>query len=142
MDQAGAVVLAGFFVVGQVYKITSAGSTSFTSIGAESNSPDVIFRATGAGSGSGAAAIMSTVDASVADIVALASVGGGGLAAYVHNQATPTTVWTINHNLGRYPSVELLSSGMQEIDGEVAHPSVNQTVVTLNPATAGLARLI
>jgi hypothetical protein len=67
---------------------------------------------------------------------------GGGLAAYVHTQSTPATTWTINHNLGRYPSVELFNSGMQEIDAEITHPSVNQTVVTLNPATAGLARLI
>jgi hypothetical protein len=38
--------------------------------------------------------------------------------------------------------VELLDSGSQEIDGDIAHPTTNQTVVTLNPATAGLARLI
>ena len=68
--------------------------------------------------------------------------GGGGAAAYVHTQASPATTWTINHNLGFRPSVELLDSGSQEIDGAIAHPTVNQTVVTLNPATAGLARLI
>ena len=68
--------------------------------------------------------------------------GGGGAAAYVHTQSTPATTWTINHNLGFRPSVELLDSGSQEIDGAIAHPTVNQTVVTLNPATAGLARLI
>ena len=61
--------------------------------------------------------------------------------SYVHTQSTPSTTWTINHNLGFRPTVELLDTGSQEIDGEVAHPSVNQTVVTLNPATAGLARL-
>jgi hypothetical protein len=66
----------------------------------------------------------------------------GGLVAYVYSQPTPETTWTINHNLGRYPSVELFNTGMQEIDAEIAHPSINQTVVTLNPATAGLARLI
>ena len=68
--------------------------------------------------------------------------GGGGIAAYVHTQASPATTWTINHNLGFRPSVELLDTGSQEIDGAIAHPSVNQTVITLNPATAGLARLI
>jgi hypothetical protein len=57
-------------------------------------------------------------------------------------QAAPAATWTINHNLGFRPSVELLDAGSQEIDGEVAHPTVNQTVVTLNPASAGLARLI
>lgn len=62
--------------------------------------------------------------------------------SYLHEQPTPSTTWTINHNLGYRPSVELLDAGSQEIDGEIAHPSVNQTVVTLKPATAGIARLI
>jgi hypothetical protein len=68
--------------------------------------------------------------------------GPSGSTPYVHTQSTPATVWTINHNLGFRPSVELLDSGGQEIDGDISHPTVNQTVVTLNPATAGLARLI
>ena len=68
--------------------------------------------------------------------------GPAGGAAFVYQQVAPATVWTINHNLGYKPSVELLDSGSQEIDGEIAHPSNNQTVVTLNPASAGLARLI
>ena len=68
--------------------------------------------------------------------------GGGGAMAYVYQQSAPATTWTINHNLGYRPSVELLDSGSQEIDGAVSHPTVNQTVVTLSPATAGLARLI
>jgi hypothetical protein len=68
--------------------------------------------------------------------------GGGGTTAYVHTQSTPATAWTINHNLGFRPSVELLDSGSQEIDADVSHPSVNQTVVTLKSAIAGLARLI
>ena len=62
--------------------------------------------------------------------------------AFEYVQAAPATTWTINHNLGFRPSVELLDAGSQEIDGEVAHPTINQTVVTLNPASAGLARLI
>ncbi len=68
--------------------------------------------------------------------------GPAGGAAFVYQQAAPATTWTINHNLGYKPSVELLDSGSQEIDGEIAHPTDNQTVVTLNPASAGLARLI
>ena len=68
--------------------------------------------------------------------------GPAGGAAFVYTQTVPATTWTINHNLGYRPSVELIDSGSQEIDGEVAHPSVNQTVVTLNPASAGAARLI
>ena len=68
--------------------------------------------------------------------------GGGVGTAYVHSQTTPATTWTINHNLGYRPSVELLNAGSQEIDGDVSHPSINQTVVILNPPSAGIARLI
>lgn len=67
--------------------------------------------------------------------------GPAGSSAFVYQQLLPATVWIINHNLGYKPSVELLDSGSQEIDGAVAHPNNNQTVVTLNPASAGIARL-
>lgn len=67
--------------------------------------------------------------------------GPTGSGGYVFTQSSPAATWTINHNLGFKPAVELLDSGSQEIDGEVAHPSINQTVITLNPATAGVARL-
>lgn len=67
--------------------------------------------------------------------------GPPGAGAYVFTQSSPASTWTINHNMGFRPSVELLDSGSQEIDGEVAHPSINQTIITLNPATAGVARL-
>lgn len=62
-------------------------------------------------------------------------------AGYDFTQSTASATWTINHNLGYKPSVKLFDTGSQEIDGDVAHPSINQTVVTLNPASAGFARL-
>lgn len=67
--------------------------------------------------------------------------GPPGAGAYVFTQSAPASVWVINHNFGFRPSVELLDAGSQEIDGDIAHPSVNQTVVTLQPASAGFARL-
>ena len=49
---------AGSFVTGQTYAITSLGTgTDFTAIGASSNTVGVVFKATGAGSGTGAASI-------------------------------------------------------------------------------------
>lgn len=77
------------------------------------------------------------------DLVPLDDIRGPtGAAAYVYTQTTASSSWVINHNLGRHPSVEVFDSLMQEIDAEVTHPSVNQTVVALNPATAGQAHLI
>lgn len=62
-------------------------------------------------------------------------------AGYLHQQTSSSTTWTINHNLGFRPAVELFDSGSQEIEGDVAHPSINQAIITVNPATTGSARL-
>ena len=61
--------------------------------------------------------------------------------AYVHLQTAAATTWTINHNLGYRPSVELLDAGSREIDGDVYHPTVNQSVVVFTIAVSGTARL-
>lgn len=89
----------------------------------------------------GSSATVTNVGTSGAAIFDFSIPKGDPNTGYVFTQSTPATTWTINHNLGFRPSVEILDSGSQEIDGEVSHPTVNQTVVTLNPATAGLARL-
>lgn len=68
--------------------------------------------------------------------------GPAGAPAYVHQQGSASATWTINHNLGYRPSVELLNTGSQEIEGDVVHTSVNQTVVSFSGAVAGQARLI
>ena len=90
----------------------------------------------------GSSTVVTVPQTSTVTAVTVGPQGPSGAAAYEFVQASPATTWTINHNLGYRPSVEILDAGSQEIDGEVAHPSVNQTVVTLNPASAGLARLI
>lgn len=62
-------------------------------------------------------------------------------AGYFHQQISASATWTINHNLGFRPSVEIFDTGSQEIEGDVSHPSVNQAIITLSPAIAGTARL-
>jgi hypothetical protein len=62
-------------------------------------------------------------------------------AGYVFTQSTAASTWTINHNLGHVPSVEVFDSGSQEIEADVTHPSVNQTVILFTVPTAGFARL-
>ena len=48
-------VTAGAFIVGQAYKILTAGTTNYTLIGASASTVGVVFVATGAGSGTGTA---------------------------------------------------------------------------------------
>lgn len=61
--------------------------------------------------------------------------------AYVFTQSVPASTWTINHNLGHVPSVEVFDSGSQEIDAEVTHPTPNQTVILFSIPLSGFARL-
>jgi hypothetical protein len=63
-------------------------------------------------------------------------------AAYVFTQSTTASTWTINHNLGHVPSVEVFDSGSQEIEADVSHPSVNTTIILFTVPTTGFARLI
>ena len=62
-------------------------------------------------------------------------------AGYDFVQSTTSSTWTINHNLGYKPSVDVYDSGSQEIDVTVSHTSVNQTLILLTLPSAGFARL-
>jgi len=70
-------VTAGSFVAGQRYIITSLGSTSWTTIGAASNTLGLIFTATGVGSGTGVASTQATLTTVASTGTFTASAGGG-----------------------------------------------------------------
>lgn len=65
----------------------------------------------------------------------------GAASGYLHTQAVPADTWTINHNLGYRPAVELLTVGGVAFDATVTHPTANQTIVNLLTERAGTARL-
>jgi hypothetical protein len=66
---------------------------------------------------------------------------GDAGAGYDFVQSTAASTWTINHNLGFKPSVDVYNSGSQQIQAEVSHTSINQTVILLTIPSAGFARL-
>jgi hypothetical protein len=76
----------------------------------------------------------------VYELVALDG-SSNAVSTYVHNQPTASTNWTISHNLGFKPSVELLNTGSQEIEGDVVHQSTNVCQVYFSTPIAGFARL-
>jgi hypothetical protein len=61
---------------------------------------------------------------------------------YTHTQSSPSATWTINHNLGIKPSVEVFSVGGLEVDASVLHVSNNQVAVSFATPFAGYARLV
>ena len=66
----------------------------------------------------------------------------GQVADYVFTQASPSALWTINHNLGRKPLVSLLTVGGVLMQGDVLHVSDNQVQASFATIVAGTARLL
>lgn len=59
---------------------------------------------------------------------------------YTHTQDPAAATWSVAHNLGFKPSVELMDVGGNEYDAQVVHTSVNHFFVYHDQPTAGTAR--
>jgi len=70
-------------------------------------------------------------------------VGGGNenTRRHVHTQASPSSVWTINHTLGGKPSVMVVDSADTVVIGEVSYVSNTQITVTFSAPFSGFAYL-
>lgn len=60
---------------------------------------------------------------------------------YTHTQNTPSTTWTITHNLGYHPSVTVVDSADSAVVGDVTYVSENQLIVSFSVAFGGKAYL-
>lgn len=67
--------------------------------------------------------------------------GTTGNLHYQHDQVNPDTVWIINHNRNKYPSIICFDSANDEIEGVISYPTLNQITVTFSAATSGYAYL-
>ena len=61
---------------------------------------------------------------------------------YVHTQAVPSAVWTINHNLGGQPTAVVLDSAQTQCEGTFSYQCANQMVITFSSALTGTAYII
>jgi len=78
MYEQGYAVTAGSFVVGDMYRILTTGTTNYTLIGSVSNLPGTHFIATGVGSGTGTAEFAQTVQGKLQQIVSVKDFGATG----------------------------------------------------------------
>ena len=60
----------------------------------------------------------------------------------VHDQSSASATWTITHNQGRYPSVDIIDSAGNHVIGDIKHNSINQLVATFDNAFAGKAIIV
>ena len=66
----------------------------------------------------------------------------GSSTTVVHDQASASATWTINHNQGRYPSIDIIDSAGNHVIGDIKHNSINQVVATFDNAFAGKAIIV
>lgn len=59
--------------------------------------------------------------------------------AYVHTQNVSSNTWTITHNLGFYPSVNVVDSGGNTVVGDVTYVSQNVVSISFSSAFGGKA---
>lgn len=62
--------------------------------------------------------------------------------AYEHIQSNPSTTWTINHGLNKYPIVRVFIGNLEVQPLEIEHVSMNETVIRFTDPQVGIARLV
>jgi hypothetical protein len=61
--------------------------------------------------------------------------------SYIFTQASAVTVWSIEHNLNKYPVVACVDASGNTIEGAISYTSVNTLTITFSVALAGTAYL-
>lgn len=56
-------------------------------------------------------------------------------------QTTPSDIWTINHNMGKYPNITILDSAKNKVIGEEEHVDENTVILRFIGAFSGKATL-
>jgi hypothetical protein len=64
-----------------------------------------------------------------------------GAPTFVFNQNTPATVWNIQHNLGKFPSITVIDTGDTVVTGEYTYIDNNNVTLTFSAGFAGKAYL-
>lgn len=60
---------------------------------------------------------------------------------YIHEQASASNTWTINHNLNRFPSVTVVDSAQSEVIGDIQYLDENNVQIMFSGAFTGKAYL-
>lgn len=65
--------------------------------------------------------------------------GGGGDKNYVHDQGTGANSWSVAHNLGKYPAVEVVDTGNSVLIPDVHYDSPDALTLTFGAPVSGKA---
>jgi len=60
---------------------------------------------------------------------------------YVHDQGTASASWSIQHDLNKFPAVEVVDSAGTVVIGEVSYTDVNNLTIEFSSGFSGKAYL-
>lgn len=63
------------------------------------------------------------------------------IADYIHTQSIASINWTVNHNLGKYPSVTIVDSGGDFSFADITYADTNTLHIIFTAAVGGYAYL-
>ena len=66
-------------------------------------------------------------------------VAGSNDKNFVFTQATPSTTWSVNHALGKFPSVTVVDSAGTQVQGQVDYTDINNLTITFVNQFSGKA---
>lgn len=58
---------------------------------------------------------------------------------FVHIQSVPSAIWTVTHNLNKYPAVSITDSANEEVIGEVNYVDLNTVIIEFSAPFSGKA---
>lgn len=75
---------------------------------------------------------------------ALSGISGSGSQEYIHSQDIAAALWSIQHNLGKYPHVFVIDSSLsnEQVYGTVTYINGNQLTIEFGGAFTGRAYLL
>jgi hypothetical protein len=56
---------------------------------------------------------------------------------YLHEQAVAASSWAVTHGMGKYPSVTVIDSTGEEVEGEVQYTGLNTLTIKFSAPFAG-----
>ena len=87
------------------------------------------------------AVIDVNIDEEVPSLITISTFASQTARRHVHTQGAASSVWTINHTLGGFPSVMVVDSARTVVTGEVSYINNLQIVVNFTSAFSGYAYL-
>lgn len=73
------------------------------------------------------------------DTIAVVGQFDSGDKNYIHTQIASASTWTINHGLGKFPSVTIVDTGNNVVIGDIQYTNNNQLTVTFLSNISGKA---